>query len=113
MGLLAFHSTELLVSASLAVLSTGLSLTSVGAMNVVILATPIQFSGISLGMTTLLRIIGSAIGPFLQDCHQTHQTAINVNDTIRYFPSLSSFNMIFLTAVIVSIVSVGLAIILR
>ena len=38
MGLLAFHSTELLVSVSLAVLSTGLSLTSVGAMNVVILA---------------------------------------------------------------------------
>ena len=36
MGLLAFHSTELLVSVSLAVLSTGLSLTSVGAMNVVI-----------------------------------------------------------------------------
>ena len=61
----AFHSTELLVSVSLAGLSTGLSLTSVGAMNVVILATPIQFSGISLGMTTLLRIIGSAIGPAL------------------------------------------------
>ena len=114
MGLLAFHSTELLVSVSLAVLSTGLSLTSVGAMNVVILATPIQFSGISLGMTTLLRIIGSAIGPALAGMYmQTHQTAINVNDTIRYFPSLSSFNMIFLTAVIVSIISVGLAIILR
>jgi MFS family permease len=113
-GLLTFHSTELLVSVNLAILSTGLSLTSVGAMNVIILATPRQFSGISLGMTTLLRIIGSSIGPALAGMYmQTHQTLINVNDTLRYFPSSSSFNMIFLTAVIVSIISVGLAIVLR
>ena len=52
-GLLVFHSTELLVSTNLAILSTGLSLTSVGAMNVIILSTPRQFSGISLGMSTL------------------------------------------------------------
>lgn len=113
-GLLALHSTELLISISLAVLSTGLSLTSVGAMNVIILATPKQFSGISLGMTTLLRIIGSAIGPALAGMYmQTHQMAINANDTIRYIPSFSAFNLIFLTAVIVSIISIGLAIVLR
>jgi MFS family permease len=113
-GLLALHSTELLISISLAVLSTGLSLTSVGAMNVIILATPKQFSGISLGMTTLLRIIGSAIGPALAGMYmQTHQMAINANDTIRYIPSFSAFNLIFLTAVIVSLLSIGLAILLR
>jgi hypothetical protein len=62
-------------------------------MNVVILATPKQFSGISLGMTTLLRIIGSAMGPALAGMYmQTHQTAINVSNTIRYFRSLASFN---------------------
>jgi hypothetical protein len=65
-------------------------------------------------MTTLLRIIGSAIGPALAGMYmQTHQMAINANDTIRYIPSFSAFNLIFLTAVIVSIISIGLAIVLR
>jgi hypothetical protein len=83
-------------------------------MNVVILVTPKQFSGISTGMTTLLRIIGSAMGPALAGMYiQTHQRAINISDTIRYFQSLPSLNMRFVTAVIVSIVSMGLTISLR
>ncbi|HMH09289.1 MAG TPA: MFS transporter, partial [Candidatus Nitrosopolaris rasttigaisensis] len=48
LGLLMFHSTPISLSANLAVLSTGLSLTNVGAMNVTILSTPKQFMGISL-----------------------------------------------------------------
>jgi hypothetical protein len=80
-------------------------------MNVVILVTPKQFSGISIGMTTLLRIIGSAMGPALADMYiQTYQRAINISDTIRYFQLLPSLNMRFVTAVIVSIVSMGLTI---
>jgi MFS family permease len=58
LGLLAFHSDWVAVAANLAVLSTGLSLTNVGALNVTLLATPIQFTGMSLGMNTLLRIVG-------------------------------------------------------
>jgi MFS family permease len=113
-GLLLYHSTELLVSTNLAILSTGLSLTSVGAMNVIILATPRQFSGVSLGMSTLLRIIGSSIGPALAGMYmQTHQSLLNINGIARYFPSSSSFNLIFLSAVIFSIVSILLAMILR
>ena len=60
------HSNPLCVSAGLAVLSVGLSLTSVGAMNIVILATPPKYSGISLGMTSLLRIVGSSVGPVVR-----------------------------------------------
>jgi hypothetical protein len=113
-GLLLFHSTELLVSTNLAILSTGLSLTSVGAMNVIILSTPRQFSGISLGMTLLMRIIGSAIGPALAGMYmQTHQSLLNVHGIAQYFPSAASFNMIFVSAVLFSIVSIVLAIILR
>ena len=113
-GLLLFHSTELLVSTNLAILSTGLSLTSVGAMNVIILSTPRQFSGISLGMTLLMRIIGSAIGPALAGMYmQTHQSLLNIHGIAQYFPSASSFNMIFVSAVLFSIVSIVLAIILR
>jgi hypothetical protein len=113
-GLLMLHSTELLVSTNLAILSTGLSLTSVGAMNVIILATPRQFTGISLGMSSLMRIIGAAIGPALAGMYmQTHQLLLNLHGITEYFPSSVSFNLIFLTAVAISIVSIGLGIILR
>jgi MFS family permease len=113
-GLLMFHGSELFVSVNLAVLSTGLSLTSVGAMNVIILSTPRQFSGISLGMSSLMRIIGAAIGPALAGMYmQTHQSLLNVNGIFGYFPSATSFNMIFISAVAFSFASVALAIILR
>jgi MFS family permease len=113
-GLFMFHSTELLVSANLGILSTGLSLTSVGAMNVIILSTPTQFSGISLGMSSLMRIVGASIGPALAGMYmQANQTLLNHDGIMNYFPSSVSFNLIFLSAVIVSIVSIALAIILR
>jgi hypothetical protein len=51
-GLLLFHSTEIQVSVNLGLLSTGLSFAGVGAMNVIIFATPGEYSGISLGMAT-------------------------------------------------------------
>ena len=113
-GLLMFHSTELLVSANLGILSTGLSLSSVGAMNVIILSTPRQFSGISLGMSSLMRIVGASIGPALAGMYmQTNQTLFNVDGIMNYFPSSMSFDLIFLSAVIVSTISIALAIILR
>jgi MFS family permease len=113
-GLLMFHSTELLVSINLGVLSTGLSLSSVGAINVIILSTPRQFSGISLGMSSLMRIVGASIGPALAGMYmQTNQTLFNVDGIMNYFPSAMSFDLIFLSAVIVSAISIALAIILR
>jgi MFS family permease len=113
-GLLMFHSTELSVSANLGILSTGLSLTSVGAMNVIILSTPQQFSGISLGMSSLMRIIGASIGPALAGMYmQTNQTLLNVNGVTNYFPSSVSFNLIFFSAIMASVVSIALAITLR
>ena len=113
-GLLVFHSTELLVSVNLGILSTGLSLTSVGAVNVIILSTPRQFSGISLGMTSLMRIVGASIGPALAGMYmQTNQTLLDVSGMVNYFPSAISFEFIFLSAVIVSVASIALAIILR
>ena len=113
-GMFIFHSTEILVSTNLAILSAGLSLTSVGAMNVIILSTPRQFTGISLGMSSLMRIIGSSIGPALAGMYmQTHQTLLNIHGIAEYFPSSVSFNLIFLSAVLFSVVSIVLSIILR
>jgi MFS family permease len=114
LGLLIFHSSEILVSANLAILSTGLSLTSVGAMNVIILSTPRQYSGISLGMSSLMRIVGASIGPALAGMYmQTHQSILNLDGIVQSFPSAESYNLIFLTATILSIVSIALALLLR
>lgn len=114
LGLFLFHSSELLVSINLGILSTGLSLTSVGAMNVIILSTPRQFSGISLGMSTLMRIIGSSIGPTLAATYmQMNQTLLSPSGVPLFYPSSLSFNLIFLSAVITSLASTGLAVMLR
>ena len=109
------HSNPFCVSAGLAVLSVGLSLTSVGAMNIVILATPPKYSGISLGMTSLLRIVGSSVGPVVAAVYlQTIQSRISIGRGIfGSFPSQELFGFVFLTAAVASLVSVGLALSLR
>jgi MFS family permease len=113
-GLFVFHSTPLSISTNLAILSTGLSLTNVGAMNVTILSTPRQFMGISLGTSMLMRIIGAAVGPALAGMYmESNQSVLSVNGIAQYFPSAESYNLIFLTATALSILSIGLAITLR
>lgn len=67
-GLVIFHSTEFLLSLNLAIISIGLSLSSVGAQNVIILSILRQNSGASLGMTTFLRIVGGSVAPHSLEC---------------------------------------------
>ncbi len=112
--LLAFHSSWIAVAAGLAVLSTGLSLTNVGALNVTLLATPVQFTGISVGMNTLLRIVGSSIGPALAGVYmQMYQSTIEVADQPVAYPSMQAFSMIFLTAAMLSVASIALSVYLK
>lgn len=115
MGLLAFRADLLTISLNLAVISTGLSLTNVGAMNVTMLATPIQHTGMSLGTNNLMRILGSSIGPALAGMYmQANQSPLVIaGQTASSFPSANAYNSIFLTAVILSIASIGLALFLR
>jgi MFS family permease len=117
-GLLAFHADLLTISLNLAVLSTGLSLTNVGAMNVTMLATPIQHTGMSLGTNNLMRILGSSIGPALAGMYmQANQSSLLIAgqtaSSASSFPSANAYNFIFLTAVILSVASIGLALFLR
>jgi len=114
LGLLMLHQTEVEISVNLAILAAGLSLTSVGAVNVIILSTPKQYSGISLGTSVLMRIVGSAIGPAIAGMYmQSNQSMLIIGGITRFFPSIESYNLIFLTAMIVSIVSIAVAILLR
>ncbi len=114
LALFAFHQSWIAVAVNLAVLSTGLSLTNVGAMNVTILATPPQFTGMSLGMNTLLRIVGSSIGPALAGVYmQMFQQTIIVAGKSASFPSMQAYSIIFLTAAILSIMCIMLAVYLK
>lgn len=109
----AFHSTQLLLSIGLAVVSGGLSFAAVGVMNIIILATPAQSMGISTGMTSLIRIIGSAIGPAIAGMiMQSQQELLKMNGSLvlQSYPTGHAYNLIFLTATILSISSIGFAI---
>jgi MFS family permease len=107
----ALHSTQLLVSIDLAIVSIGLSFAAVGVMNTIILATPAQSMGISTGMTSLIRIIGSAIGPAIAGTFmQSQQQILKISGTTAAFPSGGAYNLIFLTAAILSASSIGFAI---
>jgi MFS family permease len=111
--LLLFHSTELSISTSLALLSAGLSLAAVGAMNIIILASPRESAGVTIGMSSMLRIVGASIGPALAAMYmQTNQSVIKIEGLVESLPSSFSFNLIFLTAVIISITSIVVSIIL-
>ena len=62
----------------------------------------------------MLRIVGSSIGPALAAMYmQTNQSIINVNGIPQLFPSSYSFDLIFLSAALLSTFSVLLSVILR
>jgi MFS family permease len=104
------HSTEIMLAGSLAIIATGLSLTQVGGFNIVLESTPRQFSGISLGMTVLLNLIGGAIGPAIAGIYMQENQLI-VNGSL--FPSPQSYNLIFLTAALLSLLSVMLVLLIK
>jgi MFS family permease len=98
-----FHSTEILITINLAVIATGLSLTQIGSINIILVNTPKQSNGVSLGMTTLLYLIGTSVGPVLAGVFmQANQTLLPF---VGSFPAPQSYNLIFLTAAIMSILS--------
>jgi MFS family permease len=107
------HSTELSLSINLAIISIGLALSNVGAQNVIILSIPRQNSGASLGMTSFTRIVGSSIAPALSGMFmQGYQYTVNMGGKPQSFPSSEAYNFIFLTATILSTVSILLAVVL-
>ena len=114
LGLVFFHDSPSAISINLGVLATGLSFAAIGAMNVIILATPKEYTGISLGIATLVRIIGSAIGPALAAMYmQSSQTVIDIGVLSRSYPSDFAFVMIFSTATAIAAGSIFLSVLLH
>jgi MFS family permease len=107
-----FHSTEFLVSANLAIIAGGLSLAQVGGFNIVLETTPRQFSGISLGMTVLFNLVGGSIGPAIAGIYMQTNQAI-VKGVAGSFPSPDSYNLIFLSLALASLIPLALAVFIR
>jgi MFS family permease len=108
-SLLLFHSTEFMVSVTLTIISAGLSLSITGGFNVVLLSAPIQATGIALGMTLLLNLVGMSIGPSIAATFQQMYQGTVEGVTGEQFPTQDAYNLIFLTAAMISLASVALA----
>jgi len=62
----------------------------------------------------LMRIVGSAIGPALAGMYmQSNQSIIDIGGIIQHLPSGESYNLIFITGILLSVVTIILAILLR
>ena len=110
-GLLMFHSTKPAVSIDLAIIASGLSMTITSTWNIIVSSSPKSFVGISVGVGALLLFIGMAIGPALTGVYmENHQTIKGVQGS---YPSLGSYNLVYLTSGLLSTVSLGFVLILR
>ena len=107
-SLFLFHSNGILVAANLAIIAGGLSLMQVGGFDIVLQSTPRKFSGISLGMTVLFNLVGGSVGPAVAGIYmQTNQVLIN---GLGSYPSPDSYNLIFLTIAVASLIPIALSI---
>jgi MFS family permease len=105
-----FHSTQILISINLGIIAIGLSFSRVGGYNIVAASAPEQYSGVAYGMTVLLFYVGMAIGPAIAGLYmQSHQISVSTIAGLSSYPSAESYNLIFLTAWVISLISIGLA----
>jgi MFS family permease len=110
-SLFLFHSNGILVSTNLAIIAGGLSLMQVGGFDIVLQSTPRKFSGISLGMTVLFNLVGGSVGPAVAGIYmQANQVFIK---GVGSYPSPDSYNLIFLTIALASLIPIALSIYIK
>jgi hypothetical protein len=79
--------------------------------NIVVSSSPKSFIGISVGVGALLLFIGMAIGPALAGVYmESHETIKGIQGS---YPSLDSYNLVYITSALLSAVSLGFALMLR
>jgi MFS family permease len=107
-----FHSTEASIATVLILVAIGLALMQIGSVNVVLTSTPKQFSGVSLGMNLLIYLIGASVGPVIAGTFmQANQVFIEseTNNISASFPSPESYDLTFLTAALIAVISIVFA----
>jgi MFS family permease len=110
-GTLIFHANAIQLAINLAIVGVGLALLNVGQLNINTISVSPRNIGVSLGINTLLRYIGSAIGPAVAGMlMQANQSVINTADGVsRSFPSRESYNFIFLFILIAAAITILLS----
>ncbi|MGN6559336.1 MAG: MFS transporter [Candidatus Nitrosocosmicus sp.] len=104
---LSFQSIEPLL-VSLVVLGIGSQLLHQGAININLVSTPKNLTGISFGISNVFYLMGSAIGPTVVGMYmQTNQASANLIH--GSFPTSESYLLIFYTGVILSIITMILS----
>jgi MFS family permease len=105
-----YHSNELEIIINLSIIAGGLSLAEVGGFNITLVSVSPKVSGISMGITVLLFLIGMSIGPAISGIYlETFQSPIMLNKISYSFPSAFSYDMIFLTSALLSFIFLILA----
>jgi hypothetical protein len=110
-GILVFHANAIQLGINLAIVGVGLALLNVGQLNINTTSVSPKNIGVSLGINTLLRYIGSAIGPAVVGMlMQSNQSVIKTADGIyTAFPSRESYNFIFLFILIAVAITIILS----
>jgi MFS family permease len=108
LSLLVVHSTEGMVAVDLGVIASGLSFSFTGGFNIILVTAPLETTGIILGMALLLNLVGEAVGPAVAASFQQANQG-SVPGTPGTFPLPAAYDLIFLTATLVSVASVVLA----
>ncbi len=106
-ALFIYHPTLLIISSELAIIAFGLALAEIGAFNISLVSAPIHLSGTSLGITMLLFLIGMSIGPSVSGIFMESFKS-GENTSQESYPKPLAYDLIFLTAVAISIISVVL-----
>ncbi len=115
-SILISHYDAIQIAINLAIIGSGLSLLNVGQININAASTSNEFMGISYGINTLFRFIGSAIGPaFAGMFMQANQTIASTyyENNIISLPSATSFVIIFFCMFILAAVTIYLSIIAK
>ena len=97
-----FHFSEFVIIVNLVIIGIGISFLQVGGFNIITASTPKKLIEISVGVTSLLFIIGMSIGPVISSLFlQNFKTTIYENN--NFLPSSEAYDLIFLTAASISL----------
>ncbi|MDQ4074541.1 MAG: MFS transporter, partial [Thermoproteota archaeon] len=114
-GMFVFHDDAIKIAVNLAIVGIGLSLLNVGQLNITTTSIPTTSIGVSLGTNTLLRYIGSAIGPTVAGMVMQHNlgTAEYPNSIVRTFPLMQSYDYIFLFVFLLASITIILSLLIK
>ena len=100
-----YHQSELVISLELCIIAIGLAFAEIGAFNISLMYAPLNQSGTALGITMLLFLIGMSLGPAISGIY-LESFKSTIDNTNGSYPTPVAYDLIFLTAALISILSV-------